>query len=97
MSMAIVNSIMAHFPRGFTQMTGATQYVDMGNGVKFRFKGSKAANLVMITLTARDTYDVEFYKMAKYDYTKVATIEDVYGDQLRSVFEQFTKLRLSLF
>ena len=97
MSMAIVNSIMSHFPRGFTQMTGAYQYVDLGDGVKFRFKGSKAANLVIIRLTARDTYDVEFYKMAKLSHEQVAVVTDVYGDQLRTVFEQMTKLRVSLF
>jgi hypothetical protein len=96
MSMAGVNEILNQFPRGFTAMIGATQFVDLGDGVKFRFKGSKAANLVIIRLTARDTYDVEFYKMAKFDHVQIAVVEDVYGDQLRRVFEHMTKLRLSL-
>lgn len=75
---------------------GADQFVAMESGLKFRFKGSPKANLVLIRLSHRDTYTVEFFKVRGLDYKPVALVEDVYADQLRHVFEQFTGLLLGL-
>ena len=98
MSMAIAETILRQMggTGRLSVMVGAYQFVALEDGVKFRFKGSKKANLVMVKLTARDTYDVEFFKMAKFDYKQIAVVEDVYADQLRRVFEQMTGLYLSL-
>ncbi len=79
-----------------TAMTGAHSFVAMEGGVKFKFRGSTKANLVTVRLTPRDTYTVEFFKARGIAASPIAIVEDVYADQLRRVFEQFTGLYLSL-
>ena len=44
-------------------MVGACNFGTNGNDVSFRFKGSKKANHIKITLNGMDLYDVEFIKI----------------------------------
>lgn len=61
-----------------------------------QFKGSRNAKLLTIKLEANDTYTMKFFKVKKYIPVVVKEIQGVYSDMLKDVFEDFTKLYLSL-
>lgn len=78
----------------FLVMTGAKQLVDLGNGLQFklpRFTGLKINN-VRIILNGNDTYDVEFGKVGRANYQQIKTINDVYAEDLQSIFTNTTGL-----
>lgn len=77
-------------------MIGAKYFAAIENGLSFRFKMSKAANYVKITLNSLDLYDIEFGKVWGKNFKIVKTVNDVYDDQLKSIFERTTGLYLSL-
>ena len=64
--------------------------------VTFRFKVSKVANQVRITLNHSDTYTMEFFKIRGTNVKAIEKISMVYCDQLIKFFENTTKLYLSL-
>jgi hypothetical protein len=74
---------------------GGHTYVDHGNGLSFKFKGSKVANYMKVTLTPMDTYNVEIGKIWGQKYNVKKELDNVYFDQLVSIFEDTTKLYLS--
>ena len=79
-------------------MIGA-KYVTMDsakNEVGFRFSLNRKMNYCRITLTCMDLYTVEFLKIKKTTVDTVKTFDGVYGDQLKSIFEETTGLDLSL-
>jgi hypothetical protein len=81
----------------FIAMTGATCYSDNnGNTLVAKFKGSKIANIVYVTINSMDTYDVKICKYRGMNVNTVKEVEGVYCDQLRHVFEQVTKLYTKL-
>lgn len=60
-----------------------------------RFKGSKKANYIKVTLNAMDTYDVKFLKLGrapKFKITEVAEFDGIYYDQLQKIFTDVTGL-----
>lgn len=66
------------------------------SGWAFKFKGSKVANYCKIILnSATDTYTMEFMKIRGLTAKNTAKMEDVYGDMLKSLFEEETGLHLS--
>ena len=79
-------------------MTGATNFVNHGNGVSFKFKGSRKYNYFKCTLDkVRDLYDVTFSKVNKWGEQKnEKTMAGIYWDQLKRIFEGETGLYLSL-
>lgn len=79
-------------------MIGASNFSFDGSGaLTFSFKLCSKANVVRIELHWTDTYKVIFSKGAVWKgLQEVETIEDVYAEDLRKVFEDFTGLRLSL-
>lgn len=78
----------------FCAMTGAKNFVADAQAKSLTFKIGKGAkggvNLVRVTLTAADLYDVEFLKYRALDVKSVATVEGVYADRLQSVFTEQT-------
>ena len=79
----------------FIAMTGATCYAD-GNTLVAKFKGSRAANIMYVTLNGLDLYDV---KIAKYKGLEVKVVKeatDVYDDMLVDIFESATGLNTTL-
>jgi hypothetical protein len=83
--------------RRVSAMTGATMYINRGNGISFRFKGSRKYNCIRVTLTPLDLYTVEFLKTNRYgEVSKEKSFESVYCDQLIDLFEKQTGLYLSL-
>ncbi len=78
-------------------MTGATNFINHSKegAVSFRFKGSKEANYVKISLNGNDLYDVDFIKIWGMNLNKQKVYNDVYNDQLKELFESHTGLYLS--
>jgi hypothetical protein len=60
--------------------------------LQFDFKGCKKAFKVRIYLEYNDTYTLKFYSKS----FKKHTIQGVYNDNLIEVFQNYTKLYLSL-
>lgn len=79
----------------FVAMTGATCYAD-GNTLIAKFKGSRIANIMYITLNGLDLYDIKIGKFRGMDFKPVREISGAYADMLRPVFENTTGLRTSL-
>lgn len=86
--------------RKFMTMVGAHNLVCSGEGcgtMMLKFKGSKVANYLKVTLTALDLYDVEFGKIWGADYKVVKKVEGYYNDMLVDLFEHTTGLYTKLF
>lgn len=81
--------------RRFIAMTGATCYSDK-NTLVVKFKGSKIANLLHVTLTEMDTYQMKFSKFRGMEVKEVETVENAYCDNLAEIFESVTKLKTKL-
>ena len=79
-------------------MLGAKNFLDHGKALSFKFPNRKSSrgNYVKITLRPDDTYDMEFSKIVKYDAKLVKKYSGIYADQLKSIFERQTGLRVSL-
>ena len=77
-------------------MIGAHNFIDHGNALSFKFKGSRVATFCKITLDASDTYTVTLAKIRKWELCKEQTFSGVYADQLRELIENTTGLYLSL-
>jgi len=74
---------------------GAHSFVSDGNMLRFKFKGSKIANVLAIYLTPQDDYTLKFIKIWGTKVTTVKELEGVYCDQLVDIFESTTGLYLS--
>ncbi len=77
-------------------MTGAHNFVDLGNGVSFKIKNAKA-NYIKIVLTSMDVYDIEIGRIRGDKYTIVKKVDGAYDDMLKNIIEEATGMRLSLF
>jgi hypothetical protein len=81
----------------FIAMTGATCYSDNnGNTLVAKFKGSKIANIMYITLNSMDTYDIKICKFKGMNINTVKEVSNAYNDMLKPIFEQTTGLTVSL-
>ena len=84
----------------FMAMVGAHQLTcsDEGCGtMMLKFKGSRIANYLKVTLTAADLYDVEFGKIWGMNYKVIKKVEGYYNDMLVDLFETTTGLYTKLF
>jgi len=79
----------------FIAMTGATVMRDDATLV-VKFKGSRIANIMYVTLNALDLYDVRICKFRGCEIKEVASMENAYSDMLQPFFTQITKLYTSL-
>ena len=80
--------------RRLKAMIGAKNFLSDGKSfVSFKFMKS---GYVKIKLNAMDTYDMEFGKIRKFEYKVTKEFKGLYCDQLKSSFENHTKLYLSL-
>ena len=81
----------------FIVMTGATCYTDNnGQTLITKFKGSKVANIMYVTLNSMDLYDVKICKYKGLNVKIVKEVTNAYNDMLKSIFENTTGLRTSL-
>jgi len=79
-------------------MIGAYNFIAHENGASFRFKAKNqiSANYCKIVLNSLDLYNIELGRVHGMKYTVKAESKDLYNDQLKSWFENTTKLYLSL-
>ena len=77
----------------FIALTGAKNFV-AGDGVlAFRIpKASQGINAVRITLMPSDTYNLKFFRIYGADMKLMAEADDIYNDQLQSIFTAKTGL-----
>ena len=84
----------------FIAMTGAKDFIGGSQFLGFKIpRNMSQANRVTITYApSRDLYTMSFIKTARsgFDTKEVAKFEDVYADQLRSIFTQVTGMETSL-
>jgi hypothetical protein len=79
--------------RRLVLMTGANNFVALKNGVSFKIKNRKV-NFVKILLNGKDLYDVYFGKIISGKVKWVSEKNDIYNDQLVSIFESETGMYL---
>ena len=79
----------------FIAMTGATCYTD-NNTLVVKFKGSRIANIMYITLNSLDLYDVKICKYVNMKINVIKEVQNAYSDMLKNIFESTTLLRTSL-
>jgi len=82
--------------RKFAAMTGATFMTDGDNTLVVKFKGSRKANIMNVSLNSLDLYDVKISKYAKMNINTVAEYSNVYGEDLREMFTAVTGLYTNL-
>lgn len=85
----------------FIAMIGAKNLMydssEQFGSLSFRIgKNASKFNHVRVALNGNDLYDVTFTQIRKYDIVKKETINDVYADMLREVFEEKTGMYVSL-
>lgn len=84
----------------FRVMTGARNFVGSDDSLMFDLPPCdfklKDIDRVRITLTPMDVYEVAFCTRKGGQLAVVETVEDVYCDTLRDVFERVTGLLTSL-
>ena len=79
----------------FVAMTGATLMAN-GNTLIVKFKGSRIANIMYVTLNSMDLYDIKICKYRKLDVKVIEEVKDAYNDMLCPIFERVTGLYTSL-
>lgn len=82
----------------FLVMTGSKNLVATGNGLRLNLSRNKAgAKWLSISLNGLDLYDLDFFTADKnFNLTSKAKFENVYCDQLQSIFTQVTGLYTKL-
>lgn len=81
----------------FRAMTGARDFIDIGNGLRFSLPGpsgfvKNGINRVRIALNGNDLYDVEFARYRAGAYKVIAELKDVGVEDLAHVFRENTGL-----
>ena len=76
-------------------MTGAYNFVDLGNGISFRIKNQRA-NFIKVTVSGLDLYDLEVGRIRGMDYKVVAEEKGLYNDMLKSEIEKITGMTLTM-
>lgn len=94
----IAKTILAQLGgRQFIVMTGAKNLTDHGNALSMKIPSSKnKINYLKIILAPDDTYTIEFGRVWGMNYNVIETVEGVYCDMLRDIFEDRTGLFVSL-
>ena len=81
----------------FLAMTGASQLVDMGDGLKMKLpRNASKCNQFMIQLLEDDTYRVTFATYRKLEFKVKKQFDGIYFDQLQEIFTRETGMYTSL-
>lgn len=97
--MKVANEILRQLGGGrFLAMTGVKNPAGGENFIQFKLPKAvrNKINFVKITLNNKDLYDIEFFYYRAMQLKPVDTVEDVYFDQLRGIFEEYTGYATSL-
>jgi hypothetical protein len=95
----VANTILKQLGGGtFCVMVGAKFITALPNGISLKImRNVSKATHIRITLDTNDLYHVEFIKCRGVSISTVKEFENVYFDQLVSIFEQTTQLYTRLF
>jgi hypothetical protein len=93
-NLAIARTILQQLGgRRFIAMTGARNICASSDGaLTFRIPKSNGINYVSITLDPSDTYTVLFGYIGRTMMTAVATMSNVYAEDLQALFTEHTGL-----
>lgn len=79
--------------RRFVMMTGSKNFIAKSNGLTMKLsRNQSGANYLSIELTPRDTYKMTFSSIRNFNITTKKVMDDVYCDQLQSMFTHVTGL-----
>ncbi|MGL5922166.1 hypothetical protein [Chroococcidiopsis sp.] len=71
---------------------GAREYVDMGDGLKFKVNGAKFKGYVYVKYDGiLDTYTVQLATIKKLEWKVKQEVSDVYCDELGSVIDSLVE------
>lgn len=95
--LAVANEIARQIDGAAFFMMGTTEKFGDETSLSFNVRGSRIASKIKVTLDpATDTYEIDFYKIRKYEIVSHQSVERIYGDALCRVIERYTGLALSL-
>ena len=94
--MTIAATIQSQIGNRAFAMLGAFNFLDHGDALGFRVKGSRKANHIKVTLNADDTYTLTFSKIRGYNIKAVSTVAGVYVGNMHDAIERATGLYTSL-
>lgn len=98
--MQVANTILEQLGGGrFLAMTGAKSLMGGDRALSFRLPANFARdgiNAVRVELANDDTYSVTFYRVRGVAVQTVASLDQVYADQIRETFRGVTGLEVSL-
>ena len=81
----------------FAMMTGSKNFIAGENSLSMKLsRNSSGANYLRITLTPMDVYKMEFISIRGTSMKTKHEFDDIYNDQLVSVFESTTGLYTKL-
>lgn len=91
----IANNILSQLggARRLNIMTGAYNFVDLGDGLSFKLKNPRA-NYVKIKLNSMDLYDIEVGRIRGTTYKVIDSANNMYFDQLIPYIEKATGMYL---
>lgn len=79
-----------------SSMLGAKNFAAIESGLQFRWaaKAKNKANFINIKLNGNDLYDITFIRVYGLNLTEISEHNDVYAEDLISLFETQTGLYL---
>jgi hypothetical protein len=85
----------------FIAMTGAREFLELGNGLSFQLPGGggrikQGINNVQIIVAENDTYKMYFSRRRGLTFKNIHTFENIYWDQLQEIFTQATGVATSM-
>jgi len=81
----------------FAVMTGSKNFIAGKNSLSMKLsRNSSKSNYLRITLNGKDLYDLEFISIRGANMTTKHEYNDIYNDQLVSIFESTTGLYTTL-
>ena len=95
---SVANTIIDQFggTRRLSLMVNAKNFTRGPDSFSFKFSGSREFTHIRVVLTAADTYTVTFMKFTGTKLGATKEFTDIYADMLVTLFEDTTKLYLSL-
>jgi len=96
-NMTVSKEIVRQIGNKALYMIGAKKLVGSNDGLQFRIgRNSKGVNVVRITLTSMDLYDVEYLSVRGTSVKTKSKDEGIYNDMLLKSIEKHTGLATSL-
>ena len=77
-------------------MINAREFSTPSDGLRFRYSGSRKANVVFIALEDDDTYCITIGRADSGWWTLKERRDGIYAEQLRETFEDMTGLALTI-